>query len=89
MADRKQSIGPSAFIVDQPSTTHAPVPTPQPVPTKVACSECGLPWGDGHGSLSDCVRLLREALAARPVGGSYTLSSSTDAGTTTWTGPTA
>lgn len=41
---------------------------PQPVPTEVKCSECGLPW-DGHGdepTLADCVRLLKAELARRP-----------------------
>ena len=43
---------------------------PQPRTVKVVCSECGLDWNrhtTEAPSLADCVRLLKQELAKRPI----------------------
>jgi hypothetical protein len=47
--------------------------TPEPQPTNVVCSACGLPWAKHltgprkqKPTLEDCVRVLKAELASRP-----------------------
>lgn len=47
---------------------------PEPIPTLVSCSVCGLSW-DAHGekpTLLDCVELLKAELAKRRMAWSFT-----------------
>lgn len=56
---------------------------PKPIFKTCVCSECGLPWEDHttkgrktEPTLDDCVRLLKAALAAKPMYSYPTVSGS-------------